>query len=439
MMNRFFPDIPVIPYEGPSSRNPLAFKHYRPDERVGDKTMREHLPFSLAFWHTMRGAGVDMFGSATAARPWDNGQHSPMEMARMRAEAFFEVVEKLGVGYFCFHDRDIAPEADTLQETNNNLDEIAEIVAGLMQKSGVRLLWGTACLFDHPRYMHGAATSCNADVFAYAAAQVKKAMEITARLEGKNYVFWGGREGYDTLLNVDMRLELDNLARFLRMASQYAEDELHFPGQLLIEPKPKEPTTHQYDFDAATVIGFLRQYHLLGHFKLNLEQNHAILAQHSYQHEIQTARINDVLGSLDVNMGDYLLGWDTDQMNTNLYEAIFMMYEVLKNGGIAPGGFNFDAKLRRASFEPDDLFIAHIASMDTCARALKIAYNLLNSGELEDFVADRYESYRSGIGRKIATDEVGFVELERYALEQQTIVNRSGRREWLESIVNRYI
>ena len=352
--------------------------------------------------------------------------------------ACFEILEKLQVPFFCFHDRDIAPEAETLRETNRNLDQIVELTRELIADSGKQLLWGTACLFNHPRYVHGAATSCNADVFAYAAAQVKKAIEVTHYLGGRNYVFWGGREGYDTLLNTDMRLELDNLARFLHMAVDYA-GEIGFRGQLLIEPKPKEPTVHQYDSDVESCLNFLRTYNLLDHFKINIEQNHAILAGHTYQHEIRMARINGVLGSMDANEGAYLLGWDTDQMATNIYEAVFALYEVLKAGGLAPGGLNFDAKLRRPSFQPDDIFIGHIAAMDTYARALEVAYNLLSAGEIEDFIAERYGSYREGIGRKIADGSVGFKELELYALEHDRIVNGSGRREMLEAIVNRYL
>jgi xylose isomerase len=437
MTKQYFPDIPPIPFEGPDSRNPLAFKYYQPDRKIGDRTMEEHLRFSVAYWHTMTGTGVDPFGVATNLRPWLSIT-DPMEQAAARMRACFEILEKLNVPFFCFHDRDIAPEGKTLRETNRNLDVIVEQARELIDSTGRKLLWGTAALFSHPRYVHGAATSCNADVFAYAAAQVKKAIEVTHYLGGQNYVFWGGREGYDTLLNTDMGLELDNLGRFLHMAVDHAE-QIGFTGQLLIEPKPMEPTAHQYDSDVEACLNFLRKYDLLRHFKINIEQNHAILAGHTYHHEIYTARINGVLGSLDANEGAYLLGWDTDQMATNLYEAIFPMYEVLKTAGLAPGGLNFDAKLRRGSFQPDDIFIGHIAAMDTYARALEIAYRLLASGELEAFVSDRYKSYTQGIGARIVNSEVGFNELEAYALEHDQITNRSGRREMLEAIVNRHI
>ncbi len=437
MMNEFFPDIPRIPFEGPESRNPLAFKFYQSDKKVGDKTMEQHLRFSVAYWHTMTGTGSDPFGVGANLRPWLSIS-DPMEQARARMRACFEILEKLQVPYFCFHDRDIAPEGETLRQTNKNLDQIVEQTRELIGSSGKKLLWGTACLFNHPRYVHGAATSCNAEVFAYAAAQVKKAIEVTHYLGGQNYVFWGGREGYDTLLNTDMGLELDNLARFLHMAVDYAR-QIGFKGQFLIEPKPKEPTVHQYDSDVEACLNFLRKYDLMDHFKINIEQNHAILAGHTYQHEIYTARINGVLGSLDANEGDYLLGWDTDQMATNIYEAVFVLYEVLKAGGLEPGGLNFDAKLRRPSFEPDDIFIGHVAAMDTYARALEAAHRLFSAGEIEEFIAERYKSFGEGIGKQIVDGSVGFTELETYAMEHDQISNRSGRREMLEAIINRYI
>ncbi|ACL70700.1 xylose isomerase [Halothermothrix orenii] len=433
-----FKNVPqTIKYEGKDSDNPLAFKYYNPEEKVGGKTMEEHLRFSVAYWHTLTGDGSDPFGMGTMLRPWDTAT-DPMELAKARVRAAFEFMSKLGVKYFCFHDRDIAPEGRTLAETNKNLDEIVSLIKELMDETGIKLLWGTANLFSNPRFVHGAATSPNADVFAYAAAQVKKAMEITKELGGENYVFWGGREGYETLLNTDMELEQENFARFLHMAVDYAR-EIGFEGQFLIEPKPKEPTKHQYDFDAATVISFLKKYDLDKHFKLNIEANHATLAGHTFQHELHVSRINGMLGSVDANQGDLLLGWDTDQFPTNIYETTLAMYEILKNGGLEPGGLNFDAKVRRASFEPVDLFYAHIAGMDAFARGLKVAHKLLESGELEDFISERYKSYRNGIGEKIVKGEVGFKELEDYALNNGKITNVSGRQELLESIVNKYI
>ncbi|MFW6252603.1 MAG: xylose isomerase, partial [bacterium] len=345
---------------------------------------------------------------------------------------------KLDLPFFCFHDRDIAPEGQTLRETNKQLDEIIKVLKEYKSEANAELLWGTACLFTNPRFVHGAATAPNADVFAYAAAQVKKAMEVTYELGGANYVFWGGREGYDTLLNTNMKLELDNMARFLHMASDYAK-KIGFTGQLLLEPKPKEPSTHQYDYDVANVIAFLRGYDLDDRFRINIEQNHAILAGHSFQHEVHLARINGLLGSLDANQGDYLLGWDTDQMPTNIYEAVMVMYEVLKNGGIAPGGLNFDAKLRRASFKPDDIFLGHIASIDTYARGLEIAHALIEDGTIDTFVTNRYASYDSGIGAEIVSGKADFNSLESYIIDKPEISNESGRREWLESVINQFI
>ena len=436
-MSQFFPDIETVDYAGPGSADPLKFKHYNPDEKVGGKTMKEHLKFSMAYWHTMTGGGMDPFGEPTMVRPW-NSITNAMEKAKARMSAAFEVMEKLRIPYFCFHDRDIAPATENLAETNAILDEIVDLAESLMARTGIKLLWGTANLFSHPRFVHGAATSCSADVFAYAAAQVKKAIEVTKKLGGDNYVFWGGREGYETLLNTDMGLELDNLARFLHMAVDYAR-EIGFDGQFLIEPKPKEPTKHQYDFDAATVIGFLRKYGLADDFKLNIETNHATLAGHTFEHDLAFARINGLLGSVDANQGDLLLGWDTDQFPTNLYVTVFAMIEILKNGGLHKGGLNFDAKPRRGSFEPIDIFYSHIAGMDGFARGLKIAHAILESGELDRFVEQRYAGYRSGIGKDIVEGKVGFKELEKYALGKGAVTVSSGRQEMLESIVNRFI
>ena len=437
MLNEFFKEISEIRYEGPKSKNPLAFKYYNPDEKIGNKTMKEHLRFAVAFWHTLTGTGQDPFGVGTMQRAWDSIT-DPMEKAKARMRACFEFAQKLGIPYYCFHDRDIAPEADTLRETNKRLDEIVKLAGELQKATGVKLLWGTANLFSHPRYVHGAATSCNANVFAYAAAQVKKAIEITLELGGENYVFWGGREGYDTLLNTDMELELDNFARFLRMAVDYAK-EIGFKGQFLIEPKPKEPTKHQYDFDCATVIGFLKKYELDKYFKLNIEVNHATLAYHTFQHELRVARINGMFGSIDANQGDLLLGWDTDQFPTDVYLTTLAMYEILKAGGFKTGGINFDAKVRRASFEPVDLFYGHIAGMDAFALGLKVAYRLIEDKVFDKFVEERYKSYKEGIGKDIVNGKVGFKELEKYALEDDKIVNQSGRQEMLEAILTQYV
>lgn len=436
-MTVYFPEVSQVKFEGRTSTNPLAFRYYDPKKVVGDKTMEEHLRFSMAYWHTLVGEGADMFGSGSAVRSWDN-LTDPMDIAKAKAYAAFEFMDKMQMPYFCFHDVDVAPEGDSLKEFFKNLDEIVALFKELMDQTGIKLLWGTSNLFSHPRFMHGASTSPNADVFAYSAARVKKAMEVTKELGGENYVFWGGREGYETLLNTDMSLELDNLARFLRMSKDYA-NEIGFTGQFLIEPKPKEPTKHQYDFDVATVLGFLNSYGLEKDFKINIEANHATLAGHTFQHELRLARVNGILGSVDANQGDELLGWDTDQFPTNIYTTTLAMYEILLNGGLNPGGLNFDAKVRRGSHEPIDLFYAHIAGMDAFAQGLIIAQRMLETGELEKFVEERYKSYSSGIGQKIVNNEVGLKELSEYALDNDQITNSSGRQEYLEAVLNRYL
>jgi xylose isomerase len=433
-----FPDVAQIAYEGPASKNPLAFRHYNADELVEGKPMKEHLRFSVAYWHTMRGTGADPFGAGTMLRPWEAAEDSPANAAR-RVEVAFEFMQKLGAGFFCFHDRDIAPEGATLAETNKNLDAVVKVIREEMQRTGVRLLWGTANLFSHPRYVHGAATSCNADAFAFAAAQVKKALEITKELDGAGYVFWGGREGYQSFWNTDMKRELDHLAAFLHMAVDYAR-EIGFRGRFYIEPKPKEPTKHQYDFDAAACINFLRAYGLTEHFKLNIETNHATLAGHDVEHELDYASQQGFLGSLDANTGDLLLGWDTDQFLTNPLTAAKIMLVCLKQGGLAPGGVNFDAKVRRESFEPIDLFHAHVGAMDTFAKGLKIAAAIRADGELAAMVKDRYQLWDGGIGAEIEAGRHNLGTLERYVLQKGQIApNRSGRQELFENVVNRYV
>lgn len=435
-MKEYFAGIEKIGYKGPASTDTLAFKYYDAERVVAGKKMKDHLRFAASYWHTFTGKGVDPFGQETMVRSYDGLEG--MELARARVAASFEFMSKLGLEYFCFHDLDIAPEGDSLQEKLDNLDVIVGLIEEKMKETGIKCLWGTTNAFGNPRFMHGAATSPNADVFAFAAAQVKKMLEITKRLGGENYVFWGGREGYETLLNTDIALENDNLARFLRMAKEYAR-KIGFEGQFLVEPKPKEPTKHQYDFDVMTVLGFLRKYDLIKDFKMNIEANHATLAGHTFQHELAMARANGVLGSIDANQGDMLLGWDTDQFPTNIYDATLCMYEVLKNGGLAPGGLNFDAKVRRGSFEPDDLFIAYIVGMDTFAKGLLAANKLFEDRALESFVENRYASYSEGIGKKIVEASTDFEELAEYALKHDRIVLRSGRQELLEDIVNRYI
>lgn len=400
--------------------------------------MKDHFRFSIVYWHTFRGTGSDPFGPGTAVRPWDDGTES-VENAQNRARAAFELFEKLQAPYYAFHDRDVAPEGNSLKESNAHFDAVADVLAEEQQRSGVKLLWGTANMFSNPRFMHGAATTCNADVFAFAAAQVKKALEVTHRLGGENYVFWGGREGYQNLYNTDMKRELDHLAKFFHMAVDYAK-EIGFTGQFLIEPKPKEPTKHQYDSDAAACLNFLRAYDLTDHFKLNLETNHATLAGHTMMHELDYAGAQGALGSIDANTGDLLLGWDTDQFATDYYLTTQMMYYILKHGGLGSGGVNFDAKVRRESFEPIDLFYAHVGSMDAYAKGLKIAAAMRADNALENYINDRYSSWDSGIGAKIEAGEVNFADLETYMLEKgDADENQSGRQELIESVVNRYI
>ncbi|MDN4072978.1 xylose isomerase [Fictibacillus terranigra] len=431
----YFESVNKVSYNK-GANNALAFKYYNPDEMIGDKTMKQHLRFSVAYWHTFTADGTDPFGAATMERPWD--RFTGMDLAKARVEAAFELFEKLDVPFFAFHDRDIAPEGRTLRETNQNLDTIINMIKEYMDTSNVNLLWNTANMFTHPRFVHGAATSCNANVFAFAAAQVKKGLDTAKELGAENYVFWGGREGYETLLNTDLKLELDNLARFMHMAVDYAK-EIGFTGQFLIEPKPKEPTKHQYDTDAATTIAFLKQYGLDNHFKLNLEANHATLAGHTFEHELRVARVHGLLGSVDANQGDTLLGWDTDEFPTDIYSTTLAMYEILKNGGLGSGGLNFDAKVRRASFEPVDLIEAHIAGMDAFARGLKVAHKIIEDKVFDNVIDDRYRSYKEGIGLEIVEGRANFHSLEQYIIDKEAIKNESGRQERLKSILNQYI
>ncbi len=433
-----FPKISKIKYEGPTSKNPLAFKHYNASEVVAGKTMREHLRFAVVYWHTFRGTGSDPFGAGTMLRPWDDGSNS-VANAQNRVRAAFEFIEKLGAPYYCWHDRDVAPEGRTLAESNANFDAVAKVLKEEQKRTGIKLLWGTANAFSNPRYMHGAGTSCNADVFAFAAAQIKKAMEVTHELKGEGYTFWGGREGYMTLLNTDMKRELEHLAALLHMAVDYKK-KIGFKGQFYIEPKPKEPTKHQYDSDAAACLNFLREFDLLPHFKLNIETNHATLAGHTMQHELEVAGSAGALGSIDANTGDELLGWDTDQFPTSIYLTTYTMLSILKYGGLKTGGVNFDAKVRRESFEPIDLFHAHIGGMDAFARGLKIAAAIRKDGRLAEFVKNRYVSWDSGIGAKIEAGKVGFNELEAYMLKKgDADANASGRQEFLENLINELI
>ncbi|QIK70296.1 xylose isomerase [Erysipelothrix sp. HDW6C] len=432
----YFKGIEKIVYEGPKSSNDFAYRHYDADEIVLGKPMKEHLRFGLAYWHTMTNGGNDPFGDAVNERTWV--ENDPMVTAINRVDAFFELLEKLGVEYFCFHDVDIAPQGNSLEEFFENLDVITDLMKEKMAQTGIKLLWNTANLFTHPRFLNGGATSNNADVYAYSAAQVKKGLELSKKLGGQNYVFWGGREGYESLLNTDMNLELDNMARFFKMAIAYKKKIGH-DVQFLIEPKPKEPTTHQYDFDAATSLAFLQKYDLQDDFKLNLEANHATLAGHTFEHEIAVANTYNALGSLDANQGHPLLGWDTDEFPTNLMDVTLAMVEVLDAGGIAPGGINFDAKVRRTSFAMDDLVLAHIAGMDTFARGFKAAIKLKEDKFFTNLKEERYASFKSGIGKEIIDGTTDLESLAAYAMEHQDITNKSGHIEIVKSKLNDYI
>jgi xylose isomerase len=433
----YFPEVSKIQYEGPKSKNPLAFKHYNPDEVIEGQSMKSLFRFAVAYWHTFRGTGSDPFGPGTMVRPWESGDMHAMDLKRV--DVAFEFMDKLGAPYYCFHDRDVSGEGDDLKETNVLFDKVAAKLKEKQQETGIKLLWGTANLFSHPRFLHGAATSCNADVFAYSAAQVKKAMEVTHELGGENYVFWGGREGYQNLYNTDMKRELDHLAKFMHMAVDHAK-KIGFKGTFLFEPKPKEPTKHQYDFDAAACCNFLRAYGLWDHVKLNIETNHATLAGHTMHHELAYSSMQGKLGSIDANTGDLLLGWDTDQFPTDIYLTTQCMLVILGQNGLAPGGVNFDAKVRRESFEPIDLFYAHIGAMDTFARGAKIAAAIRKEGRLADFVKQRYSSYDSGIGADIEKGTASFETLSKYVLDKGQIApNQSGRQEWLENLVNEYL
>lgn len=433
----YFSQIDGIKYEGKDSTNPLSYRYYNKSQRVLDETMEEHLRGSVCYWHNFAWPGSDVFGEGTFQRPW-HASGDPMEMAKLKLDAAFSFFEKLDLPFFTFHDRDVAPEGATLSESNANLDRICEIMGEKMKASGKKLLWGTANLFSHRRYMSGAATNPDPEVFAYAAAQVKKAMDVTLRLGGENYVLWGGREGYETLLNTDLKREADQLARFLSMVAEY-KHKIGFSGMLLIEPKPKEPTKHQYDYDTATVFGFLQKYGLEKEFRVNIEANHAILSGHSFQHEVEVAFANGVFGSLDMNRGDYLLGWDTDQFPIDVQESALVLHTILQNGGMGSGGMNFDCKLRRQSIDPEDLFHAHISGMDTLARGLLAAEKMLNDGKLKAAIDNRYAGWSQELGQHILGG-TGLEELAR-RVEQNNLdpKPRSGRQEALENLVNQYV
>ncbi len=438
MKNKYFPKVKTqIQFEGAGSKNPLAFKYYNKNQKVGNKTMAEHLRFSVAYWHSVMGTGADIFGGTSFIRDWHKAKN-PIDRSKETMEAAFEFFQKLGIEYYCFHDRDIAPEGETFSQSCKNLETMVEFAKTLQKETGTKLLWGTANLFSNPIYSQGAGTSPNAHVMARAAAQIKNAIDATMELGGENYVFWGGREGYETLLNTDLKKEQEQMARFLQMAVDY-KNKIGFKGQFLIEPKPAEPSKHQYDFDAATTLYFLSQYDLLDHFKLNIEANHATLAGHSFEHELTVASIAGKLGSIDANRGDLLLGWDTDQFPTNLYSTTMAMMIILNQNGLGRGGLNFDAKLRRSSNDTTDLFYAHIGGMDTFARGLLIAKKIIDDKALSSFIEARYSSYKSGIGSDIINGKVGLEELEKWIIKKGNPVLESGRQEMLENIINSYI
>ncbi len=423
-----------VTYEGPDSKNPFAFKFYDPDRMILGKKMSEHLPFAMAWWHNLGAAGTDMFGVSTADKSF-GAVPGTMEHAKAKVDAGFEFMEKLGIRYFCFHDVDLVPEDPDINVTNARLDEISDYILEKRKGTGIKCLWGTANMFGNPRFMNGAGSTNSTEVYCFAAAQIKKALDLTVKLGGKGYVFWGGREGYETLLNTDVKFEQENIAALMHMAVDYGRS-IGFTGDFYIEPKPKEPMKHQYDFDAATAIGFLRQYGLDKDFKMNIEANHATLAGHTFQHELRISAINGMLGSIDANQGDMLLGWDTDEFPFDAYDATLCMYEVLKNGGLT-GGFNFDAKNRRPSNTKEDMFYGYILGMDTFALGLIKAAKLIENGTLETFLKEKYRSFESELGRKIRSGKATLEELAALASEKKTCaVPASGRQELLESAVN---
>lgn len=437
----FFGDIAPILFEGPDSKNPLAFRFYDPGKLVLGKRMEDHLRFAVAYWHSFCGSGIDPFGGDTLIRPWFESQHSgsPMDAARLKADVAFELFDILGVPYFCFHDRDIAPEGATLAESNRNVRAIADIFAAKMETHKAKLLWGTANLFSNRRFMGGAATNPDPDVFAYAAAQVKNCMDVTKDLGGQNYVLWGGREGYETLVNTNISRELDQLGRFLTMVVDYKK-KIGFEGTILLEPKPQEPTKHQYDYDVGTVYGFLSAHGLEKDVKINIEQNHAILAGHTFEHEIALASALGVFGSLDMNRGDYQSGWDTDQFAMNVPEITLAVLEVLRAGGFTTGGFNFDAKIRRQSLDPEDLIHAHVGSMDAIARGLINAAAIIEDGGLDDAVAARYAGWQSDEAKAMLSGKRSLDDIAaRVDAETINPEPRSGRQEVLENMINRFV
>ena len=434
-MSEFFPNVPQIKYEGRDSKNPFAFKYYDPERVILGKTMEEHLPFAMAWWHNLCANGVDMFGQGTIDKSF-GGELGTVEQAKLKVDAGIEFMTKLGIKYFCFHDVDMVPEdPEDINETNRRLDELTDYILEKTAGTDIKCLWTTCNMFGNERYMNGAGSSNSADVFCFAAAQAKKGIENAKKLGAKAFVFWGGREGYETLLNTDMGLEQENVANLFTMCRDYGR-KIGFTGDFYIEPKPKEPMKHQYDFDAATAIGFLRKYGLDKDFKMNIEANHATLAGHTLQHELRVCAVEGMMGSVDANQGDMLLGWDTDQFPTNVYDTTMAMYEIVKAGGLR-GGFNFDSKCRRPSNTMEDMFFSYIAGMDTLALGLIKAAEIIEDGRIDEFVKDRYKSYETGIGKKIRNHEVTLEDCAAYAADLKKPENPgSGRQEYLESIVN---
>jgi xylose isomerase len=434
-MSEFFPNIPEIKFEGKESKNPLAFKYYDAKKVIMGKTMEEHLNFAMAWWHNLCANGVDMFGAGTADKSF-GAVPGTMEHAKAKVDAGIEFMKKLGIKYYCFHDADICPEdPDDINETNRRLDEITDYIVEKTKGTDIKCLWATCNMFSNPRFMNGAASSNSADVWCFAAAQVKKGLENAVKLGAKGYVFWGGREGYETLLNTDMKLEQENIATLFTLARDYGR-KIGFKGDFYIEPKPKEPMKHQYDFDAATAIGFLRKNGLDKDFRMNIEANHATLAGHTFQHELRVCAVEDMMGSVDANMGDTLLGWDTDQFPTNVYDTTLAMYEILKAGGLR-GGLNFDSKNRRPSNTPEDMFYAFISGMDAFALGLIKAAAIIEDGRIDEFVESRYSSYSEGIGKKIRDRSITLEEAAAYAAELKKPASPgSGRQEYLETVLN---
>ena len=430
-----FPTIKKVKYEGPNSKNPLAFKFYDAKKMVLGKTMEEWLPFAMAWWYNLGAAGTDMFGRDTINKTFGASEKGTMEHAKAKVDAGFEFMKKLGINYFCFHDVDLVPEDEDINVTNARLDEISDYILLKMKETGIKCLWGTANMFSNPRFMNGAGSSNSAEVYCFAAAQIKKALDITVKLGGRGYVFWGGREGYETLLNTDVKFEQENIAHLMHLAVDYGR-KIGFKGDFYIEPKPKEPMKHQYDFDAATAIGFIKQYGLDKDFKLNIEANHATLAGHTFEHDLRIASINDMLGSIDANQGDPILGWDTDEFPFDVYSATFAMLEVIKSKGLT-GGFNFDAKTRRPSNTIEDMFEAYILGMDTFALGLINASKIIEDGRIEEFIKQKYSSFEEGIGVRIRDNAVTLEDLANYAKDKKVCTNPgSGKQEYLEAIVN---